>query len=129
MTEIQKANLVDIITDEYEDSVEIDALLQSLARRPIHFAETDYMKTSTFLGVGGWKVFRDATWGRLRPVFQADHRYYNKHGVYDFPQKDIRMRISNELMILLTKIPPIRRGFQKRIKTEIIKPLQKIIEN
>ncbi|MFQ5456028.1 MAG: NAD(P)H-dependent oxidoreductase [Nitrospirota bacterium] len=126
-TEGQQANLVDFITDEYEDSAKIDALLQSLAKRVVRFADQNYIKSKTFLSIGGMKIFRDDIWGRLRFIFQADHKFYKRHGIYDFPQKDIRTRISNAMMILLTKQPSFRKEFTKRIKTEMIKPLQKVL--
>ena len=125
-TEWQQANLVDFITDEYEDSAQIDALLQSFATRLIQFDEKNYIKPPTFLGVGGMKIFRDNIWGRLRFVFQADHRFYKKHGMYDFPQKNFKTRIRNRIMILLTKIPKVKKEFPKRIIKEMIKPYQKI---
>ncbi|MCK4251746.1 NAD(P)H-dependent oxidoreductase [candidate division WOR-3 bacterium] len=129
-TDWQHANLVDFITDEYEDSAEIDALLQSFAQRLIRFADKNYIKPATFLGVGGMKVFRDDIWGRLRFPFQADHRFYKKHGIYDFPQKDFRTRIRNWIMMFLTKIPKIRKEiYTKKLKEGMIKPLQKILED
>ena len=129
-TEWQQSNLVDFITDEYEDSAEIDALLQSFAQRLIRFADKNYIKPATFLGVGGMKVFRDDIWGRLRFPFVADHRFYKQHGIYDFPQKDFRTRIKNGIMMFLTKIPKIRKEiYTKRMKEEIIKPLQKILKD
>jgi multimeric flavodoxin WrbA len=127
--QIEQASLVDFITDEYEDSVQIDALLQSLAERVVKFADENYIKPVTFLGVGGRKIFRDDIWGRLRFPFQADHKFYGKHGIYDFPQKDLKARITNAMLILLTKIPKMRKEiYNKRMKAEIIKPLQKVVE-
>jgi multimeric flavodoxin WrbA len=122
------ASLVDFVTDEYESSAEIDALLQSLAERLIRFASESYMKSPTFLGVGGIKVFRDDIWGRLRPTFQADHRFYKKHGVYDFPQNDYKTRIMGGIFVLLTRIPAFRKEYARRTKSEMVKPLQKIVE-
>jgi multimeric flavodoxin WrbA len=122
------ANLVDFVTDEPDNSAEIDALLQSLAERLIRFANEGYMKSSTFLGVGGIKVFRDDIWGRLRPTFQADHRFYKKHGVYDFPQNDYKTRIMGGIFVLLTRIPAFRKEYARRTKSEMVKPLQKIVE-
>ncbi|HYA89859.1 MAG TPA: NAD(P)H-dependent oxidoreductase [Thermodesulfobacteriota bacterium] len=128
-TEWQQANLVDVITDEHGDSAEIDALLQSFAERLIQLAGEGYIKPSTFLGVGAMKIFRDDVWGRLRFPFQADHRFYKKHGIYDFPQKDYKARITNRILILLTKIPSMKKEiYTHRIKAEMIKPFQKILE-
>jgi multimeric flavodoxin WrbA len=127
--EWQQANIVDFITDDYEDSHQIDALLQNFAMRLIRNAETNYIKPRTFLGVGGHKIFRDDVFGRLRFPFMADHKFYKQHGLYDFPQKDFKSRIKNAVMFLLAKIPPIRKEiYTKRIREELIKPLQKILE-
>jgi len=124
----QNANHVDIITDECENSSYIDALLQDLAGRLIRFSEKGYVKPQSFLGVGGHKVFRDNIWGRLRPIWQADHRYYRSHGFYDFPQRDLRVRIMRPIMMLLTRIPPIRKKYYANIKAFPSKRLGRFIE-
>jgi len=122
------ASPVDFVTDEPDNSAEIDALLQSLAERLIRFASEGYMRSYTFLGVGGRKLFRDEIWGRLRPSFAADYRFYQKHGMYDFPQKDYRTRVIVGIFMLLTRIPAFRKEYARRTKSEMIKPLQKIVE-
>jgi len=128
-TEWQQANLVDIVTDEDEDARIVDARLQHLAERSIHLAEKNYMKPRTFLSVGGMKIFRDDIWGKLRFPFQADHQFYKKHQLYDFPQRDYKARIMNAMLILLTKIPSMRKEiYRKRMKEEMVKPFQKILE-
>ena len=77
--------------------------------------------------IGGKKLFRDAVWGRMRPAFQADHRYFREHGYYDFPQKRYKWRLINNILITLTKIPPLRREFTKRIKEEMVRPFSKVL--
>jgi multimeric flavodoxin WrbA len=125
--EWQHANLVDFVTDETGNSLEIDNMIQNLARQVIRAAESDYVKPPTFLGVGGIKIFRDAIYGRLRFPFQADHKYYKENGLYNFPQKDKKTRIQNIILMLLTKIPSMRKDiYQKRIKKEMIKPFENI---
>ena len=127
--EVQQGSIVDFITDEGEDSAEIDELLQSLAERLVQFTHEGYLKPITFLGIGGMKIFRDDIYGRLRFPFRADHKFYHKHGLYDFPQKDYKQRIINSIMLLLTKMPSMRKEiYTKRIKMEMIKPFQKILE-
>ena len=79
-------------------------------------------------GQGSRKIFRDEVWGKLRFVFQADHRYYKAHSLYDFPQKNYKMRRMNFIMTLLTKIPPFRKKFLKVIKEQMVKPLQSVVE-
>jgi multimeric flavodoxin WrbA len=127
--EFQQANLVDFVADEYGDSPQIDATLQAFAKRLISFSEKDYFTPRTFLGVGGMKIFRDDVWGRLRFPFQADHRFYESHDVYNFPQRDYKARMIATLLRLLTKIPRIRKEiYEKRMREEMIKPLQKVVE-
>jgi multimeric flavodoxin WrbA len=128
-TEWQQANLVDIVTDEEENSRVLDAQLQHLAERVIRLAENNYIKPKTFLSVGAMKIFRDDIWGKLRFPFQADHRFYKKHHLYDFPHRKYKIRMINALLILLTKIPPMRKEiYHKRIKEEMLKPLQKVVQ-
>ena len=128
-TEWQQANLVDIITDEEEESAVLDARLQHLAERAIQLSEKNYVKPKTFLSVGGMKIFRDDVWGKLRFPFQADHQYYKKHHLYDFPHRDYKARITNSVLLLLTKIPSMRKEiYRKRMKEEMVKPLQKVVE-
>ena len=76
------------------------------------------------------KLFRDAVWGMLRFPFQADHKFYSRHGLYDFPQRNYRRRVNTRIMMLLTKIPSMRREiYLKRMKAEMVKPLEKLVEN
>lgn len=126
--EIQRANLAGIVTDEYGAAAEIDSLLQDLAGRIVRFAASGYIRPSTFLGIGGTKLFRDAIWGRLRFPFRADYLAYKKLGVFDFPQKQYKMRIQSAIMSLLSKLPAFRREVNKRMKDEMIKPFQKVLD-
>ncbi len=126
--EMQQSHLVGFVTDEYRDSAKIDGLLYDLAGWVVRYADTGYIKPSTFLGVGGTRVFRDGSWGRLRTVFQADHRVYKRLGVYDFPQRDLRVRALNAGTTVLFKVPRIRQEFTARIKEGMIQPYQKVVE-
>ena len=124
----QQADPVGFVTDECEDPAELDSLLQRLAEQLVQFAAEGYKKPVTYLSVGGRKIFRDEIWGDLRFVFQADHRFYASHGVYDFPQKRYKMRAVVAIMMLLTKIPRFREEIRRRTKVEMVKPYQKVVE-
>jgi multimeric flavodoxin WrbA len=124
----QDANHVDIITDECESSVELDALLQNFAERLVTYSDKGYIRTKNFLAIGGQKVFRDDMWGRLRMIWQADHSYYKKHGKYDFPQKDLKLWIFNPVMLLLSKIPKFRKAFYANITKFSSGRLKKLAE-
>jgi len=126
--ELQGSNLVDIITDEFGISEEIDALLQDFARRLVTFSKADYIKPLTFLGEGGRKIFRDDIYGRNRFVFMADHEYYEKHGFYDtFPQNDERAKKMNAKLIPLMKIDKV--GTKINMKQEFLRPFLKVLED
>jgi multimeric flavodoxin WrbA len=127
-TELQHANLVGIVTDEVAESAQTDGLLQALAENLAWCAEAGTMRPLTFLGVGGMKVFRDDIWGRLRTVFQADHRAYRRMGFYDFPQRDWGIRVLNAATPALFKIPRVREEFARRIKSQMVQPYQKIVQ-
>jgi multimeric flavodoxin WrbA len=128
VTARQEANLVDMITDECEDSEEIDAFLQDLAERAVSYSVKGYIKPQNFLAVGGHKIFRDDIWGRIRMVWQADHRYFKKHGKYDFPQKDRKVRFANLIVTSLTRIPKFRKIFYENAVKHPKKQLEKIVE-
>ncbi len=125
-TQFQDANLVDIVTDEYGESEEIDNHIQFFAKKVIRSATSNYVKPYTFLGIAGTLLFRDAIYGRLRFPFIADHKYYQKNRLYNFPQKDYKIRVTNTMMILLTKIPGMKTEVTKRFKQEMIKPFQNL---
>ena len=127
-SEWQEANLVDFVTDEFP-SEHIDQLIDSLAGRVLDCSDKGYIQPPTFLGVGGKKVFRDDIWGRLRFVFQADHKFYGENEFYDFPQDDDKAIEINEKMIALTSNPDMREKVRKMIKTEMVKPMQYIVDN
>jgi multimeric flavodoxin WrbA len=120
-----QANLAGIVTDESEDSGQIDHLLETLAGRLNSWAREGYVQPRTFLGIGGTRIFRDDTWGFLRPVFQVAHRYYQKHGLYDFPQYSFKTRFIAVGGMLITQIPGIRQRFFRTVKSDLVKSLIK----
>lgn len=127
--EFQEANLAGIVTDETADSRETDRLLAQLARTLVRPATGGPLQPMTFLGAGGRKIFRDEIYGMLRFTFQADYRYYKKHGYFDYPQKNYKVRRMNFIMTLLTKIPSFRKKFLKILKEQMVKPVKFIAEN
>jgi multimeric flavodoxin WrbA len=120
--EMQHCNITGFVSDDMGTSSQINAALQTMASNAALQSRIGYISPPTFYQVAGNKLFRDAIFGRLRVVFQADHKYYKEHGMYNFPQKHYKWRIINSLLVLLTKIPVVRREFTKRIKKEMIKP-------
>lgn len=72
-----------VATDEFATDLQIDTLAKTLA-----FAlETKHTAPQNFWGVGGMKIFRDLIY-QMRGMMRADHKFYKKQGIYDFPQKN-----------------------------------------
>lgn len=124
---LQPANLAGIVTDECANSAQVDGLIDGLARQLADGAAVGYIGPRNFLAVGAAKLFRDVVWKDLRVFFPCDHRYYREHGLYDFPRRSLKRRLGDGLLSLLLKLPRFRREFQRRIKTEMIKPLEKVV--
>jgi hypothetical protein len=120
--EFQPANLAGIVTDETGDSGEMDRLLDELAQRVVQYASMGFVRPRTFLAVGGQKLIRDAVWGRMRTAFPADHRSYKRLGLYDFPQKETRVRVQNAVFGVLMKSQGFRQEYYKRVKSGMIQP-------
>jgi len=127
--EFHRANLAGIVTDEADDSAALDRLLDDLAGRLALYAKEGYVKPRSFLGIGGSRIFRDDTYGFLRPVFRFAHRYYRKHGLYDFPHNDLRTRLMVFGGMLMTRLPGVGKRFYRSLKKDIVKCLQKEVEN
>ena len=121
--------MVDIITDEFIESPRLDRVLDCAAARLATSAAVAYVAPSSFLGVAGKKLFRDEIWANLRMVFQADHRYYRAHGLYDFPARSLKTRVAQASMVLLSRIPSFRRGFRKQIKGQMVRPFQRVLRD
>ena len=69
--------------------------------------ETKHTAPRNFWGVGGMKIFRDLIY-QMRGMMRADHKFYKKQGIYDFPQKKrlnslkmylVGMLLSNEKIL------------------------------
>ena len=74
--------LCGVATDEFEPDHAVDTMAKSLT-----FAlETKHTTPQNFWGVGGMKIFRDLIY-QMRGMMRADHKFYKKQGIYDFPQK------------------------------------------
>ena len=92
-----------VATDESETDMEVDKLANSLT----FILETKHTAPRNFWGVGGMKIFRDLIY-QMRGMMRADHKFYKKQGIYDFPQKKkltslkmylVGMLLSNEKIL------------------------------
>lgn len=117
------------VTDEVRDSGNLDALLDTFAGRLVRDADAGYIPPHTFYAVGGHKVFRDAIYAGMRFVFQADYRYYREHGMFDFPQADLKTRCRNAVFMALTRFPGFRKKVFGDMKHHMTEPFRPVLEN
>jgi multimeric flavodoxin WrbA len=126
--EFQGANLVGVVSDESGSSEDLDRLLDQLMRQALAYALDGYLRPQTFLGVGGMKVFRDDIYGRLRMIFPADHRAYQKNGLYKtFPQVEFGNMMLNTFGVPIINLPPIRKEFDKMLKIQMVQPFKQVV--
>ena len=64
----------------------------------------------------------------MRAIFKADDRFYRKHGLYDFPQNDLRKRIIVSMFSFFTSLPPVKKDIKKTMKHRMIAPFEKVLE-
>jgi multimeric flavodoxin WrbA len=125
--EIDQANLVGIVTDEFNTSPELDSAITCFAENLVRNSLAQAKMPRTFLGIGGAKIFRDEMWGNLRAIFQADYRYYKKHGMLDFPQSRIGTRLFH-LFVPLLRFKPVKDLIQKNTKSMMHRAHDQVIK-
>jgi multimeric flavodoxin WrbA len=126
--ELQGANIVGLVSDESGSSADLDRLLDQLMARTLASAQLGYVRPQTFLGVGGMKIFRDDIYGRLRTVFDADHRAYARMGIYKtFPQAALSVTLLNTFVAPIVNLPPIREKFDKVMKKQMVQQHKQVV--
>ena len=119
-----------IVTDE-KGNLENENLVRKihgLAATLESYYKTGYRPPRQFLGEAGHRIFRDEIFGGLKGVFVADHKYYKKHGLYDFPQKNRKKIFLTNFMYVMMKLPFIRKEICTNMADYMIKPYEKILK-
>ncbi|WP_010250871.1 NAD(P)H-dependent oxidoreductase [Acetivibrio cellulolyticus] len=79
-----------------------------------------------FLGVGGMKIFRDIIY-LMRGLMKEDHRFYKKHGIYDFVHKKIGTILKMKIVGMLLSKQSIWNKLNFRLNEVMLQPYQKAI--
>lgn len=119
--------LVGIVTDEAGGAERITALLKELGQRILEALAEGAGASETFLGVGGQKIFRDLVYD-LSFFFQSDYRFYQTHGLLDYPQKNLRARFKKALFRAVMLVPAVRRRFYQQGARQMVAPLQAVVD-
>lgn len=115
--------LAGVATDEGNTTTAIKQLSKSL----VYALEHKLTRPQNFYGVGGTKIFRDLIYV-MRGIMKADHKFYKKHKIYDFPQKQIGTILQMQLVGTLMSLPSVQKKMKGKMKEIIIAPYQKVIE-
>ena len=112
-----------VATDERETDRQIDDLAKSLA-----FAlETGHTAPQNFWGVGGMKIFRDLIY-QMRGMMRADHKFYKKQGIYDFPQKKFITSLKMYLVGALLSNEKILSKMGNAMNEGMLAPYKKVLD-
>ena len=115
--------LAGVATDEENTSQQLKGLAESLA-----FAmEHRLSRPANFYGVGGMKIFRDLIY-LMQGLMKADHQFYKKHGIYDFPQKQKKRILQMQLVGALMAVPSIQKKAKGKMNEAILGPYEKVVQ-
>ena len=110
-------------TDEQQTDLQVDRLASVL-----DFAlETGHTAPQNFWGVGGMKIFRDLIY-QMRGMMRADHKFYKKQGIYDFPQKKRFTSLKMYLVGMLLSNEKILSKMGNIMNEGMIAPYKKLLE-
>ena len=116
--------LTGVAADEYDTDAEIEKLSKTLS-----FAlETKHTAPRNFWGVGGMKLFRDMVY-EMRGMMRADHKFYKKNKLYDFPQKS---RLKAAFMYAVgtaLSSKKVRAKMGNKMNEGMVMPYEMIIKN
>ena len=113
--------LAGVAADEEATDLQVDQLAKSLT-----FAlETGHTAPRNFWGVGGMKIFRDLIY-QMRGMMRADHKFYKKQGIYDFPQKKQLTSLKMYLIGMLLSNEKILQKMGNKMNEGMLAPYEKL---
>ena len=115
--------LAGVATSEGDMEANIGQLSATLA----YAMETRYTPPQNFLGVGGMKIFRDLIY-MMRGLMRADHKFFQSHGQYDFPQKQWKTSWKMYLVGWLMRSKKLRAKAGGKFTEGMIGPYRKVVE-
>lgn len=125
--EVAQHFMLGVASDESHDAATTQDALRKLALTTQYALRQKLQLPQNFLGVGGAKIFRDLiyiTGGLMR----EDHKFYKKHGFYDFPQKRVGERLKMQVIGYLLAQPNIRKNMGGTMQELVVKPYKEAVE-
>ena len=109
------------------DEVNPDAAIDQLAARMAWAMDHHHTQPKNFLGVGGMKIFRDLIW-QMQGLMREDHRFFRKHGQYDFPQKQRGRMWAMYLVGFLMGNKTLQKKAGSKMTEGMLMPYTKVLE-
>ena len=116
--------LCGVASDEFAPETEIE----NLAKIMTFALETKHTIPQNFWGVGGMKIFRDLIY-QMRGMMKADHKFYKKQGIYDFPQKKWLTSLKMYLVGALLSNEKLLSKMGNAMNEGMIAPYKKLFKN
>ncbi len=104
-----------------------DAELENMAKRLAYAQENRLLMPQNCYGVGGMKIFRDLIY-TMKGLMKADHRFYKKNGVYDFPQKHKLTNLKMYALGALMSVPAVQKKMGNKMYEGMVAPYRKVLE-
>lgn len=104
-----------------------EAEAKQVAGRLEYCLEHGYTQPKNFYGVGGLKIFRDLIY-QMRGLMKEDHRFYKKHGFYDFPQKKKGTIAAMYLVGALMSSKKLQKKIGGKMTEGMLLPYQKVLK-
>ncbi|MBR6667444.1 MAG: NAD(P)H-dependent oxidoreductase [Clostridia bacterium] len=115
--------LCGVATDEDNTDAAIDRLAKTLAWAMDH----KHTQPKNFLGVGGMRIFRDLIW-LMQGLMKEDHRFFKKHGQYDFPQKQRGRMMAMYLVGFLMGNEKLKKKAGSKMTEGMLMPYAKVLK-
>lgn len=112
-----------IASDQSDPDSEIRRLAEVIGYAVSH----QYNEPRNFYGVGGLKIFRDLIW-QMQGLMKEDHRFYKKHGFYDFPQKKMGMMLGMYAVGAMMSNKKLNQKIGGKMTEGMVMPYKQIIE-
>lgn len=101
--------------------------LFATSKKLVYALENKLNMPRNFYGVGGMKIFRDLIWV-MRGIMKADHKFYKKNGVYDFPQKQRGRMILMCLLGSMMRNKKIKAKMGNKFNEGMLMPYKKVLD-
>lgn len=104
-----------------------DSEIEKLAHAICYTVKEKYLPPKNFYGVGGMKIFRDLIW-QMQGLMREDHKFYKKHGFYDFPQKKKGTMLALYMVGSMMKNPKLQKKMNGKMTEGMLMPYKKVIK-